>query len=207
VFPCANGAVSDILSAHALQGVQLVDIDTLEVVASKSNQAIKKKKNTSLQPEFRRFQILHILDCAGPANRQPPKTARLGSTSLLIIFEFVVLISLLGVCIVTVLFGLYGTATAVLITVLFRISRQLIHIDRPSGYLANEPNAPTACMLVALHENASIWYLYQGSRSVVDTLLNKPMIQSITSPLSVWLPQTLRALEILQLVAMTYVTA
>jgi hypothetical protein len=49
-------------------------------------------------------------------------------------------------------------------------------------------------MLVAIHENASTWYLYSGSRAVVDTLLNKPTIHSIISPLGMVLPWFLRAL-------------
>jgi hypothetical protein len=62
-------------------------------------------------------------------------------------------------------------------------------------------------MLVAIHENASTWYLYMGSRGIIDALLNKPMIESIQSSLGSWLAFALRALAILQLVTMTYVAA
>lgn len=87
--------------------------------------------------------------------------------------------------------------------ILFGMNRD----DSPASYGANA--ADPECMLVALHENASTCYLYRGSRGVIDGLLNKTMIQAINSPFgaSTWMGYFFSFLEVVQLVAMTYVAA
>lgn len=227
VFPCANGAASDMLVAHVLRHTKIEiipdEVKPHQATAAPMSQGKPQKPThnqnmsggassvaslvTPPKAKFRRHQTLHILDCSGPSSRNNPSNPRLGSSGLPLLFEVVLLFGLLGVCTVTALFGLYGTAAAIFLSVLFRVSRQLVHVERPSGYLqCNLGNVP-GCMLVALHENASTWYLYKGSRSVVDCLLNKTMIQSITSlsGTGVWLAYFLRLLQIVQLLAMTYV--
>lgn len=106
----------------------------------------------------------------------------------------------------TILYGLYGTTACLIVTFFFRLSRRLVRVARPGGYLTSNKEIP-ARMLVGIHENASTWYLYRGSRAVVDTLLNKPMSHSITSPLGAALPLFLRGLGALQLIVMTFVAA
>jgi hypothetical protein len=119
------------------------------------------------------------------------------------------LLAILDLITLAILYALYGTAACLVVTFFFRLSRRLVRVVRPPGYLTNNEgkNLKSACMLVAIHENASTWYLYRGDREVVDTLLNKPMIHSITSPLGAGLAFFLRALGAFQLVAMTFVSA
>jgi hypothetical protein len=66
-------------------------------------------------------------------------------------------------------------------------------------------------MLVGIHQNASTWYLYIGDRGIIDSLLNKPMIQSITTVSgdmgTKYLASFLRLLGLLQLLSMTFVAA
>lgn len=220
VFPCANGAVAAIIGAHVLRDVkvQMVpeEVDMVEKQTGFEPQdspqpkspiggcALIKKSDTS----FRRYQKLHILRFSESTGRNRRTNRRLSSVGgLPIIFEVLVLVGLLGASIVCFLFGLYGAGTALVIAILFRISRQLIRIERPKGYLCNNEGSLPGCMLVSLHENASSWYLYIGSRGVIDTMLNKTMIQNIDSPLGNWQAHGLQILAGLQLAVMTYVAA
>jgi hypothetical protein len=230
IFPCANGAASDILTKHALRGAPLVDISENWATSAAAQEAAAQ--NTTEQeaetsapkagaavPEtggntgFRRYQLLHILQCSLDSNRREAnaallaKASRLGSTSLPIVVEVLFLLVILGVSVLTILFIIYGTAAAIFITMAFRISRQLIRVTRPAIYFENNEPDAKGCMLVAIHENASTWYLYKGSRAVVDTLLNKPMIDAISARPNAALALTLRVLAALQLVVMTYVAA
>jgi hypothetical protein len=118
--------------------------------------------------------------------------------------ESLIFLSILALVSLTILYGLYGTTACLAVTFFFRLSRRLVRVARPRGYLTSNEEIP-ACMLVGIHENASTWYLYHGSRAMVDTLLNKPMIHSITSPLGAALPLFLRGLGALQLIAMIFV--
>ncbi|KAK0714404.1 hypothetical protein B0T21DRAFT_387114 [Apiosordaria backusii] len=191
IFPCANGAASNILATYALRHIPL--------------EQISDKKETP-KMDFRRSQTLHVLHCTGPAASSP---SRVFPYYIPFILEVLTLLCILGVCTVMVLFGLYGTAAALFICVLFFASKQLTRVDRPAGYLRNNEGDAPGCMLVALHENASTWYLYIGSRAVIDSLLNKTMIESITSRLgeNALLAHFWRILAAGQLVAMTYVAA
>ncbi|KUI55414.1 hypothetical protein VP1G_02848 [Cytospora mali] len=231
VFPCANGAASAMLGSYVLRHIKPEDIPEpvdMDQKDQKDHDDTTPSPSTSAQvethaplvnagtsncptlpvsqPVFRRYQTLHVLDFSGPVRDKPSSHDCLNSTILRNACKVLVLVGLLGACVVTILFGLYGTATAILVTILFRLCKLLIRVRRPSGYLySNE--GESGCMLVALHENASTWYLYKGSRAVVDTLLNKTMIESITSPLGIWLAYALRFMEFLQLIAMTYVAS
>ncbi|KAI1207222.1 uncharacterized protein F4807DRAFT_462951 [Annulohypoxylon truncatum] len=222
IFPCANGAAAAMLNSYVLRNVktQLAPEHLPKPLSRTSSQSSSpgRKSNSSGStpstnetpgPGFRRYQTLHILhfsDSTTP-NTRPLKHKITSSYSWAIFFEASGLIVLLGVSIICILYGLYGTAAAVVLTILFRISRQLITIERPAGYLHNNEGDLPGCMLMALHENASTWYLYVGSRGTIDTVLNKTMIQSIRSPLNGWLAHGLRGLEVLQLIIMSYVAA
>ncbi|RYP49709.1 hypothetical protein DL768_004645 [Monosporascus sp. mg162] len=216
VFPCANGSASDILTKQAVRGVPLVPIGEEALgIDVKDNSGTKWKeqrvtaneKNETPKTQHRRYQTLYILDCPNPPQDAPiPRAIPFTSISLSIALESLILLSILGLISLTILYGLYGTAACLVVTFFFRLSRRLVRVTRPGGYLTSNEKIP-ACMLVAIHENASTWYLYCGSRAVVDTLLNKPMIHSITSPLGAAFPFFLRALGALQLIAMTFVAA
>jgi hypothetical protein len=136
IFTCANGAASDIISAYVLRDVSLEEIE--ENVRSRKPLALTRTNITTqdaaTNPKFRRYQTLHILDCSYKEAHQGGDR-RLASTSLYVIFELVLIIILLGLSALTILFGLYGTATALIIAALFRISRILILIIRPPSYL------------------------------------------------------------------------
>ncbi|PTB68391.1 hypothetical protein BBK36DRAFT_1114246 [Trichoderma citrinoviride] len=223
VFPCANGAASDILARHVIRGAREVEIpqdlakltrayeDGLAdgAVSEEEDGSTKneKEKGAAVSP-FRRFQTLYIIDCTVDAERRKGVRATISGTWLSTLGEGVFLLILLGAGAVTVLFGLYGTAAAILLSAVFRTARSYIKVITPPGYLENnEPNQVDGCMLAAIHENASTWYLYRGSRAVVDGLLNKPMILDITARPNRMLALTLRALSAFQILTMTYVAA
>lgn len=216
VFPCANGAASEILSKHTLSTIRLIEIPQVQLVTNLTSvQSRGVSEKVPIEGEhtgnrFRNYQTLHILDCSHTSNEdyirkttpfvESPVVVRLGKALLLL--------ALLGLCVLTAFFGLYGTTVCIFVAFAFRVLCQMVHIKRPPGYLYNN-EGPTAdgCMLASIHENASVWYLYKGSRAVIDTLLNKPMIESISSPLGPLLPVLLRILGVLQLLAVTYVAA
>ncbi|RSL58826.1 hypothetical protein CEP54_007589 [Fusarium duplospermum] len=202
IFPCANGAVAAILSAHALRRVkaQKVPEDVDQIPGS-------NRSFEPLKPEspFRRYQKLNILRFT----KTSENATHVGCLwrGFPVALEVFLLIGLLGINVICFLFGLYGTATAVFLALLLRISRQLMVIERPSGYLRNNEGDKPGCMLVSLHENASSWDLYVGSRGIIDTILNKTMVQDVKSSLGVWHAYGLRTLEGLQILIMTYAAA
>ena len=121
-------------------------------------------------------------------------------------------VTLLFVSAMSGLFGLFVTSTAILSSALLKLCRQFILVNRPSTYLLNnETRHSTACMLVGIHQNASTWHLYIGERGVVDSLLNKPMIMSVTTVFgdtgNKYFAVFLRLLALLQLLSMTFVAA
>ncbi|KAF5628961.1 hypothetical protein F52700_8054 [Fusarium sp. NRRL 52700] len=202
IFPCANGAVAAILSAYALRkvNVQKVPEEVERIPGSKEGFMPLKPSSP-----FRRYQNLHILRFTETMKKT--SRARCLWSGLLTTFEVLLPLGLLGVSAVCFLCGLYGTGVAMVLAVLLRINRHLMVIERPDGYLRNNEAGLPGCMLVALNENASTWYLYIGSRGIIDTMLNKTMVQSVQSPLGIWHAYALRALEALQILVMTYVAA
>ncbi|KAF5577102.1 hypothetical protein FPANT_10593 [Fusarium pseudoanthophilum] len=202
IFPCANGAVAAMLSAHALRNVNVQKVPEEVEQIPGPKEGFKPLKSSS---PFRRYQKLHILRFTETTKKM--SHARCLWSSLLSIFEVLLPLGLLGVSVVCFLCGLYGTGIAIVLAVLLRISRHLIVVGRPDGYLKNNEAGLPGCMLVALNENASTWYLYIGSRGVIDTMFNKTMVQSVHSPLGIWHAYALRALEALQILVMTYVAA
>ncbi|KAJ6138958.1 hypothetical protein N7471_005444 [Penicillium samsonianum] len=214
VFTCANGAASEIISKHTLSAGHFTEIPQVQLVTNLTSiQDIASEKipivSEHTENRYRNLQTLHILDFSHTPKRDIYNTTSLlQSTAILRVGKVLLLLALLGFCILTVLFGLYGTATCIFIAFAFQVLCQLVQVRRPPGYLYNN-EGPTAdsCMLAAIHENASTWYLYKGSRAVIDTLLNKPMIESVSSPLGWILPVLLRFLGVLQLLAVTYVAA
>ncbi|KAL4891364.1 hypothetical protein BDV59DRAFT_68321 [Aspergillus ambiguus] len=125
---------------------------------------------------------------------QRPWTHRLQLTAqlLLVIGTGAVLLSL----------GCIGTGVLLLIGSISHFCSQYVEVRRSPLYLRNR-EVHEGCMLVAAHENATIWTLYLGDRGMIDSLLNKPMVEiSKASPLILnWF----RFAEILQVFAMTYV--
>lgn len=62
-------------------------------------------------------------------------------------------------------------------------------------------------MLVASHQNATEWNLLVGDRGVVDTPLNKPAFMIHESRLTYMVVWWFRVAHVLQLAAMTFITA
>ncbi|KAM3076883.1 hypothetical protein ACMFMG_003648 [Clarireedia jacksonii] len=201
VFPCANGSASDILTKTAIRGITRTKIpdynpSDLDGGPSEKLPTVVSIERARFKMNHRRPQTLYILDCSRNTGGYR-SSSRLSSSDLPFSCEILLLLTLLGLSTLTAMFGLYGTAACIVIGLLFRISM----------CLNNESPGLTGCMLVAIHENASTWYLYQGSRDIIDTLLNKPMIQSLTSPFGAALPLFLRLLSACQIFTMAYVAA
>ncbi|KAM0666495.1 hypothetical protein ACQRIU_004350 [Beauveria bassiana] len=238
VFPCANGAASDILTQHAVRTAVDIPIptDLGELVPKYINQEIQaaeQSKNRGAAviasevksavedgargPGVRRPQTLYIIDCTIDEKRRQAHAFRASPQAAMweTVVEAAVLLALVGTTAIVILLGLYGTAAALLVSTIFRVSCLLIQVERPQGYLtSNEPDQNDACMLVEIHENANTWYLYTGSRGVVDWLLNKSMISKVTSrgggyDTNAATAETtallLHTLAVLQLGSMTYV--
>ncbi|KAI4194246.1 MAG: hypothetical protein LQ346_003722 [Caloplaca aetnensis] len=122
------------------------------------------------------------------------------------LFQLLLACSLILLSVFFGIFGAFGTAAITLLCALSEIVSQLITIQRPLSYLQNNEEHD-ACMLVAAHANAMEWDLYTGDRAIVDTLLNKPMIV-LPEPKKVrWGARWFRYANIIQLAAMTFVTA
>ena len=109
-----------------------------------------------------------------------------------------------SIAVILCLYGLYGTACTVLFGAISRIACLFLQVHRPPGFLENN-ELHSACMLVGIHQNSSIWYLYIGDRGVVDSVLNKTMIMLSTR--SYVLLYWFKASHIVQLLAMTFVAA
>jgi len=132
---------------------------------------------------FRRMQQLHVLDFKRTVIKP---TWHLKTVQLLsaLHFEILSLIFLLAIVVLLCLYGLYGSAIAVLSGVVSKVACRLPVLRRPAGFLTNNEKHD-ACMLVGVHRNCTTWYLYTGDRGLVDYLLNKPMIEPLKP--STWL--------------------
>jgi hypothetical protein len=244
VFPCANGAARDLLTAYALRrNPDVVDVKswTMKHVTHRetstsstaddsckthdsnasvaADRAIPKSPFSSATSQsmlhkdvdevkasvFSRPQVLHVVNCSHQ-NSKLPVYARLCHAFQSPLADILWLFTLLGLVVVLCLFGSYGTANVVLSGGTSKIMCKFLPIQRPPGYLENN-ESHDACMLTAIHENASTWYLYRGDRSTVDWLLNKTMIAIPRSRSTKILYYYFRFAHYHQLLAMTYVAA
>ena len=155
------------------------------------------------QQEFRRFQTLHVMEFkrAKVSMRWYHSISHIASTRW---YQILSSIFLGVIASILCLYGLYGTACAVLFGAGSRIACLFLHVRRPPRFLENN-ELHNACMLVGIHQNSSIWYLYIGDRGVVDSILNKTMITLSThsSILFYWFKLS----HFVQLLAMTFVAA
>jgi hypothetical protein len=209
-FPCANGAASEIIMSSVLQR----GIASIPMPATRSPRPHQKgtaRLQSEEQPRFHRYQTLHVVHCTHQSWR-PALSHRIFRLCSHVAIQVLIFIVLLGVSAISCLFGLYGTGAAVLSSALFHLCRQFIRINRPDTYLLNnERDNNAGCMLAGIHQNASTWYLYIGERGIIDSLLNKSMILSITTIFgdtgTKYLASFLRLLALLQLLSMTFVAA
>ncbi|KAH8588780.1 hypothetical protein B0O99DRAFT_554557 [Bisporella sp. PMI_857] len=215
-FPCANGAASEIVTSSVLRsGAKIITMPRTcppeaPHIPPHQNRAEVSVSKSDKVPQFHRYQTLHVLRCTHQRSA-PTLSYRVFQLFTHGISQVAIFFVLLGGSVVSCLFGLYGTGAAVLSSALFHLCRQLIHIDRPDAYLLNnEIDYSSGCMLAGIHPNASTWYLYIGDRGIIDSLLNKPMILSISTSRNIgikYLASFLRLLALLQLVSMTFVAA
>ena len=214
VFPCANGAASDIITAYALRGAGKVIETAVHPPPPPANATtINKTDATAVSSEvrqFRRPQTLHVLRCTRKSENSI--STRSNSKAVRVVLHIGLIAVLLGGAATSYLFGLYGTSAALLISVLFQASRQCIKVHVPSEYLGdNEKGRVPGCMLVAIHQNASTWYLYIGERGIIDGILNKSIIYCVAGRGGKWgtfcLTCFLRLLALLQLLDMTFVAS
>ncbi|CEL00671.1 hypothetical protein ASPCAL00269 [Aspergillus calidoustus] len=102
--------------------------------------------------------------------------------------------------------GCLGSGSLVLIGGISRLCAHKTIISRPPQYLWNRENYDKGCMLVAVHENAAAWTLYHGDRGLIDSLLNKPMIDHLKpSWMRIFSYYWFRLAEVLQIIAMTFI--
>jgi hypothetical protein len=169
---------------------------------------IAKTRHTGLTTApvgHRRYQTLHVLNF----DRRPVQSSwEMRFEHLLSSFTFHwVGVLVMCACIVVLgLCGLFGTAVAVLLGTISQVAARFVPIRRPLGYLENN-EAHSACMFVSTHRNANIWYLYIGDRGVVDSVLNKTMINIPESRRGTAIAYLLKFIHAVQLLTMTYVAA
>ena len=213
-FPCANCSASRIIAAYATRNGPLTKIPESVKQTDHPNETIKVREcghdrlKADLQRKsstgyFRRPQTLHVMRFRREVNQQSIRK-KIFDLMALPSFQAVLRLMELGLVVTLILFGAYGTAAVLLSSLLCRFACWFATIGRPSGYLENN-ETHNASMLVGLHKNTTIWYLYVGDRGVVDWLLNKTMI-SIKSPHAA-LSKFLWVAHHFQLLAMTYVAA
>ena len=152
---------------------------------------------------FRRYQILHVISMSRKVHA-PSIRGIFCMAALSKCGEIAYAVILVGIAVLFCLLGAYGSAMVVLSGVVSKVVCRLLRVERPDGYLENNENHE-ACMLSAVHENASTWYLYIGDRGVVDWLLNKTMVS--TPSAGPVLTAYFRLAHLSQLLAMTYVAA
>ncbi|KAK6354648.1 hypothetical protein TWF696_003788 [Orbilia brochopaga] len=211
VFPCANGSVCSMVCAYGLRSLRKT-IKMPENVTKISSDSTEQKIECEAPVEvtgentgFRRYQTLRVFKF----DRRMVKEgilAKLGRVTHSWYFIVGKTATLLGVCVVLALFGNYGTMAVLFISSLSQIACQFLKFRRPTTYLMNT-ESHDACMLVATHENSITWNLFVGDRGVVDSILNKPMIELPLSKTTTALGYWFYFAHFMQILAMTYVPA
>jgi hypothetical protein len=128
-----------------------------------------------LSMPHRRYQTLNVLQFS----RKTPRrswTHRFRFIFASVACQIVTFVAAAGIAIALILFGCYGTATIVLCGSISQAACHAFTIERTPGYLESNEGNDKSYMLVSIHQNACVWYLFIGDRGVVDTLLNKTMI-------------------------------
>jgi hypothetical protein len=204
-FPCVNGAASTILASEASRVRRRMERNADP--ARRDGQR-KETRNPHRDSAFCRPQVLNIYSCSQATHRPTClQDVKLWHRAL----QAAGITVVVGGIIVLCLFGLFGTAAAVVVGILSKAACQYVHLDRTSGFLvSNEPSSAnrggvTGAMLVSAHCNATTWNLYVGDRGVVDALLNKPMVHLRPCVSALW--YWFKIADVLQLLAMTFAAA
>lgn len=161
------------------------------------------RANVTIKPVFSRRQDLHAIRMSRTGRAHSDQNSVLKLMAY-VLWQSAYWVSLISIIVLLCFLGAFGSAAIVLNGVLSKLVCQLLRTERPSGYLENNENHE-ACMLSAVHENASTWHLYIGDRGVIDWLLNKTML---ATPAATRMHMAyFRLAHILQLIAMTFVAA
>lgn len=213
VFPCANGAASEIITQYVLtrrKNDPAVVPATIDQTKNNGPSSTKPRNNPencdTAVTVFRRRQILHLLRFSRKKPTRRPSQGAIRSllTKLINLCRQILCI---GFAIIVALCGCYGTCLILFIAALNGLLFSFNGVLRSSAYLKNNEEKDDTHMLVATHENANIWFLFSGDRGVVDTLLNKTMFTLPQDKYSAILAQYLRLADGLQLLVMTYAAA
>jgi hypothetical protein len=147
---------------------------TSSIIPSRKEETRTQSTASSTIPIPHRYQTLHVLDFSFSTHRASwrSKIATFFSSAA---FEATAFVFLVGIVLLLCILGSYGTASVLLCGAITQLLCRLLPVQHPGGYLHNN-EAHDACMLVGIHQNASVWYLYVGNRGAVDWLLNKTMI-------------------------------
>ncbi|KAI4184403.1 MAG: hypothetical protein L6R41_004755 [Letrouitia leprolyta] len=212
VFTRANGAAASIITDWALSKRPKIVNMPEKVLADPGElpggilidtPLQNNHEKVTIKPVFSRRQELHVIrvnrtGCVRGKQNSVLKAAACRLPSL------AYWISLLGIIVTLCLLGAFGSAAIVFNGVLSKLVCRLLRTKRPNGYLENNENHE-ACMLSAVHENASTWCLYIGDRGVIDWLLNKTML---ATPAATRMHMAyFRFAHMVQLLAMTFVAA
>ena len=118
--------------------------------------------------------------------------------------EFSYYLMLIALIIVLCLLSAFSSAAVIINGLVSKLVCRCLRAERPAGYLSSNEKH-NACMLSAVHENATVWYLYIGDRGVIDWLLNKTVL---STPSANRVSTTyFRIAHVLQLLAMTFLAA
>ncbi|KAF7508183.1 hypothetical protein GJ744_009480 [Endocarpon pusillum] len=192
VCPAANGAASIAIIDHVLSRTQKTPVkmpDKVPTTAKARQEAPSELAVTNNQNIRAPANVTTSRLKPVPPDQQPSIVGP--SRSVAIIFS-------IG--------GLFGSAAILFFGAVSRVVSLGSSIDRPPGYLVNNENHD-ACMLLASHPNAMEWYLNIGDRSIVDTLLNKPMLQIIADSRTMLIGHWLNIANTIRLAAVTFVAA
>lgn len=206
--------------APGLQHTDATAQNTAEETFREENVGAASMSSTSFQGsrpvlqstlKFRRCQMLHVLQY----ERKPADTTSVGmrvhiwldrlreSKTYTLLSSLILIVGAVAVC----MCGAYGTAAVLMLNALSRIVCIFIIIRRPPGYLLSNEDYD-AYMLMAAHSNAMEWYLHIGDRAIVDTLLNKPMIEiDHEAYWTIFAAWWFKFAHIVQLTAMTFTAA
>jgi hypothetical protein len=207
VFPAANGAAVSWVCDYLRHCSDRTVLD----VPEEASMTMPPQPNTHIPvtsadtPGYRRHQILHVYDfefTTKPTSQTSPFRGPRAQAMYNILWLVLLLLIIAGLGLV----GTYGTAAALLCTAISQVVARRTAITRPSTYLKNT-ELHDAAMLLAAHQNAVEWHLFIGNRSIVDNLLNKPMIEFPQGRRARLAARWFATAHILQLVAMTYVAA
>ncbi|KAK6860605.1 hypothetical protein PG995_004241 [Apiospora arundinis] len=231
VFPCANGAACAVISEYLMTRDRKTPQrmpETLPTWPQKNG----NEESTALQSDYkarsalspsakglqsspsrektdeevvRRSQVLHVYQLY----RKPGRRSlgdQISELRLSLPGQLLCFVVLIGIAVLLCLFGCFGSAALIACTSVSDLVAMGVTIRRPSTYLKNM-EARDACMLTAPHENATEWHLYIGDRSIVDTLLNKPMFVVPEGRQAQLAARLFWFANLLQLAAMTFVAA